>query len=111
MPWAPPFEGPGWEEDGTPKGYFNSNPGGTLDRIKILFTGDGRLEIDNNTVERTLRLCAIGRKNWMLLGSDQGGETAAICFSDPGRGQAAPDRAVGVCASFTDSPVVGPGGP
>jgi hypothetical protein len=42
---------------------------------------DGRLEIDNNTSERTLRLCAIGRKNWMFLGSDQGGETAATCFT------------------------------
>jgi len=45
------------------------------------FTENGILEIDNNTSERTLRLCAIGRKNWMFLGSDRGGETAAICFS------------------------------
>jgi transposase len=45
------------------------------------FTEDGRLEIDNNTMERALRLCAIGRKNWLFLGSDQGGETAAICLS------------------------------
>ena len=35
----------------------------------------------NNTVERTLRLCAISRKNWLFVGSDRGGETAAICFS------------------------------
>ena len=45
------------------------------------FTADGHLEIDNNTVERTLRLCAISWKNWLFVGSDQGGETAAICFS------------------------------
>jgi transposase len=45
------------------------------------FTQDGHLEIDNNTVERTLRLCAISRKNWLFVGSDRGGETAAICFS------------------------------
>jgi transposase len=45
------------------------------------FTENGALEIDNNTSERTLRLCAIGRKNWMFVGSDRGGETAAICFS------------------------------
>ena len=45
------------------------------------FTEDGHLEIDNNTVKRTLRLCAISRKNWLFVGSDQGGETAAICFS------------------------------
>jgi transposase len=35
----------------------------------------------NNTAERTLRLCAISRKNWLFVGSDQGGKTAAICFS------------------------------
>ncbi len=45
------------------------------------YTEDGRLAIDNNTSERTLRICAIGRKNWMFLGSDQGGETAAICYT------------------------------
>jgi transposase len=45
------------------------------------YTEDGRLKIDNNTSEQTLRLVAIGRKNWMFLGSDQGGETAAILFS------------------------------
>jgi transposase len=45
------------------------------------FTESGFLAIDNNIAERTLRLCAIGRKNWMFLGSDQGGETAAICYS------------------------------
>jgi transposase len=44
-------------------------------------TEDGRLEIDNNFSERTLRICAISRKNWLFVGSDQGGETAAICFS------------------------------
>jgi len=45
------------------------------------FTDSGILEIDNNIAERALRLCAIGRKNWMFLGSDKGGETAATCFS------------------------------
>jgi transposase len=45
------------------------------------FTQNGILEIDNNTSERTLRPCAIGRKNWMFVGSDRGGETAAICLS------------------------------
>jgi len=45
------------------------------------FTENGALEIDNNISERTLRACAVGRKNWIFLGSDRGGETAAICFS------------------------------
>jgi transposase len=39
------------------------------------------LEIDNNSSERTLRPCAIGRKNWLFFGSDRGGETAAILMS------------------------------
>src|SRR3954470_2187712 len=44
----------------------------------LLYASDGRLEIDNNSSERTLRPCAIGRKNWMFLGSAGGSEQAAI---------------------------------
>jgi transposase len=47
----------------------------------LLYAGDGRLEIDNNSSERTLRPCAIGRKNWMFFGSDRGGETASTLMS------------------------------
>lgn len=42
---------------------------------------DGRLDIDNNIVERILRGPAVGRKNWMFMGSEGGGETAALLFS------------------------------
>lgn len=42
---------------------------------------DGRLEVDNNTAERAMRIVAIGRKNWMFAGSDQGGHNAAIFYS------------------------------
>ena len=42
---------------------------------------NGALAIDNNLAERTLRLCAIGRKNWTFLGSDNGGRTAAVLFT------------------------------
>jgi transposase len=45
------------------------------------YAEDGRLGIDNNTSERTLRVAAIGRKNWLFFGSDRGGETAANCLS------------------------------
>lgn len=41
------------------------------------FLEDGRLPIHNNFSERALRREAIGRKNWMFLGSDEGGETNA----------------------------------
>ncbi|MGI9455098.1 MAG: IS66 family transposase, partial [Aeoliella sp.] len=37
------------------------------------YTEDGRLSIDNNKSERTVRHQAIGRKNWLFLGSPQAG--------------------------------------
>ena len=39
------------------------------------------MEIDNNGAERSLRGLAVGRKNWMFLGSDRGGRTAAVLTS------------------------------
>ena len=42
------------------------------------YTQDGRLTIDNNVSERRLRDQAIGRKNWMFLGSDKAGSRAAV---------------------------------
>jgi transposase len=42
---------------------------------------DGRLEIDNNTAERALRAVALGRKNWLFAGSDDGGERAAAIYT------------------------------
>ena len=45
------------------------------------FTADGRIEIDNNAAERALRTVALGRKNYLFLGSDVGGERAATLYS------------------------------
>jgi transposase len=45
------------------------------------YTTDGALHIDNNISERTLKLIGIGRINWLFVGSDQGGVTAAVLFS------------------------------
>ena len=42
------------------------------------YTDDGRLTIDNNVSERTLRHQAIGRKNWLFLGSENAGPRAAV---------------------------------
>jgi transposase len=42
------------------------------------YTEDGRLTIDNNISERRLRDQAIGRKNWMFLGSVEAGPRAAV---------------------------------
>jgi transposase len=41
----------------------------------------GRIEIDNNSAERSVRSIAIGRKNFLFLGSDLGGECAATMYS------------------------------
>jgi transposase len=45
------------------------------------YTTSGCLQIDNNWAEREMKRIAIGRKNWLFAGSDQGGETAAILFT------------------------------
>ncbi len=45
------------------------------------YTTDGRLTIDNNTSERTLRHQAIGRKNWLFLGSKNAGPRAAVLYT------------------------------
>ena len=45
------------------------------------YVADGRLSIDNNLSERTLRMAAVGRKNWMFFGSEAGGHRAAVIYS------------------------------
>ena len=45
------------------------------------YLDDGRIEIDNNAAERSVRAIAIGRKNYLFLGSDLGGERAATMYS------------------------------
>lgn len=47
----------------------------------LAYTGDGRLEIDNNLAENALRGIAVGRKNWLFAGADCGGERAAAIYS------------------------------
>ena len=45
----------------------------------MVYTRDGRVEIDNNWCENAMRPIAVGRKNWMHLGSqDSGPKVAAI---------------------------------
>ena len=42
---------------------------------------DGELALDNNVSERTVKMQAIGRRNWLFVGSPAGGRRAAILFS------------------------------
>ena len=46
-----------------------------------LYTTDGRIGIDNNPAERALRGIAITRKNYLFLGSEAGGDRAAIIYT------------------------------
>jgi transposase len=54
-----------------------------LDRWPALcrYVDDGRLAIDNNSVERAMRRVAVGRKNWLFAGSVAGGHRAATFYS------------------------------
>src|ERR1700728_5143403 len=54
-----------------------------LDRWSALlrFCEDGRVEMDNNAAERAVRAVALGRKNYLVAGSDAGGERAAAIYS------------------------------
>jgi len=45
------------------------------------FLSDARLPIDNNEAERALRRISIGRKNWLFVGSEEGGERTAIILT------------------------------
>jgi transposase len=47
----------------------------------IRFLDDGRIEIDSNVVERSIRPIALGRKNHLFAGSDGGGEHWAVLAS------------------------------
>lgn len=45
------------------------------------FATDGRLEMTNNAAERAIRPLALGRKNWLFAGSDNGGRRAAAIYT------------------------------
>jgi transposase len=47
----------------------------------VRFVGDGRIEAENNAAERALRAVAIGRKNFLHLGSDAGGNSAGVIYT------------------------------
>ena len=47
----------------------------------VRYTEEGYLSIDNNLSERTLRMIALGRKNWKFVGSAKSGASAAIHYT------------------------------
>jgi hypothetical protein len=61
---------------GTAIGYLRNN----WEALKR-FLSDGHLPIDNNDAERDLRRVAVGRKNWLFVGSRDGGDRAAVILT------------------------------
>lgn len=54
-----------------------------LSRVKRLrsYLKHGILELDNNAAERGMRAIALGRKNYLFVGSNAGGKAAAIAYT------------------------------
>ena len=69
--------------DVLPKSALGGAIGYTEDRETELrrYITDGRIAIDNNIAERSIRPVALGRKNWLFAGSERGGEAAATFFT------------------------------
>ena len=80
----------------------------------------GILELDNNTAERGMRAIALGRKNYLFVGSEAGGKAAAIAYTlietaklngvDPKPGSPTPSRepqTTGSPGSTSCSPGIG----
>jgi hypothetical protein len=66
-----------------PKSPMGEAVGYALNNWEALrrYTEAGFLAIDNNASEREMKKIAVGRKNWLTVGSPRGGETAAVLFS------------------------------
>ena len=45
------------------------------------YLDNGILELDNNAAERGMRAVALGRKNYLFVGSEAGGKAAAIAYT------------------------------
>lgn len=50
------------------------------DRLSLYAT-DGRLQLDNNYIENAMRPIALGRKNFLFAGSNEGGKRLALFYS------------------------------
>jgi hypothetical protein len=45
------------------------------------YLADGRVEIDNNATENDIRPSAIGKKNWLFVGSPEAGKRGAVLYT------------------------------
>jgi len=46
-----------------------------------LFLTHGQVEIDNNLVENAIRPTKLGAKNWLFIGREEAGKSAAILYT------------------------------
>ena len=47
----------------------------------VVYLADGRVAIDNNTVEDAIRPTAVGQKNWLFVGDEEAGDRGAILYT------------------------------
>lgn len=50
------------------------------DKLSV-YLRDGRVQIDNNLIENTIRPSAIGKKNWLFMGDPKSGDRAATFYT------------------------------
>ena len=72
-----------WEKVKDQRGLLRSALGYAKNHEAALkrFLEDGRLKLDNNHSERALRKVAVGRKNWLFVGSDDHAVSTANLLS------------------------------
>lgn len=66
-----------------PKSAISKALGYNISRWKelMVYTTDGKLNIDNNPVENSIRPVAIGRKNYLFAGSHEAAKRSAMLYS------------------------------
>lgn len=66
-----------------PKSSIGKALGYSIERWNelMIYTTDGRLNIDNNPVENSIRPVAIGRKNYLFAGSHEAAQRSAMLYS------------------------------
>ena len=72
-----------WKQQLLPKHPMAEAVGYVLNQWKPLtaFLGDGAIPIHNNLAEQQMKRIALGRKNYLFVGNERGGRTAAILSS------------------------------
>jgi len=71
------------ENKALPRSKFKEALGYFFSLIPYLknYTQHAYARMDNNVAERAVRPLAIGRKNWLFLGNEEGGDAAAVILS------------------------------